>query len=55
MLILYCQLLLDPKCVVDRAIVAWLVHVLMDGAARQSDIQPKKLLLFFAEVFKNIK
>ncbi|XP_070188647.1 serine-protein kinase ATM-like [Littorina saxatilis] len=57
LLVLYCHLFLDTNCTVHRSIVARLLHVMMKGASRQCDLQPKtkKLLLFFTEVFKNIK
>ncbi|KAK7494518.1 hypothetical protein BaRGS_00014171, partial [Batillaria attramentaria] len=55
LLVLYCQLFLDAECTIDRGVVARLVRILLTGAAQQSDLPPKKLIVFFTRVFEKIR
>ncbi|XP_071112563.1 serine-protein kinase ATM-like [Haliotis cracherodii] len=55
LLLRYCRLYLDPDCSIDRVVLVRLVRTILSGAARQCDLQHRNMLVFFTEVFKNIR
>ncbi|KAJ8314521.1 hypothetical protein KUTeg_006671 [Tegillarca granosa] len=46
---------LDHECHIDKILLARIIRTLIDGSVKQCDLKPKRLLLFFSEVFSKVR